>query len=580
MADELKYEGQREVRVGLLLDATSVPAWVRRVIEELLSEQGVRLVVAVVNMEASGQITWSKIKRRASQLLFRLYERLDRAIFRETPDPFESRTIADLLDGLTVVRAAPARKGFVHRLDLPTVEGLVEARLDVILRFGFNILRGEILAAAKHGVWSFHHGDERRYRGGPPFFWEMHEGAPTSGIILQILNEELDGGYVIYRSTSRTDPISLSRGRSAAYWKGSHFVTRCLRDLRENPDSFKESRLHLQGNAPYGRAIYRTPDNKTMAVFLVKRACHILVRAWSRLFWFEQWSLGLKQGPQANLLEGQIEFQVVAPSRDRLHADPFPIVREERTFAFFEKLVYRSGKGSISVGEIDSSGSLQSIMTVLEEPHHLSYPFVFQDGGDTYLMPESFDAGELVIYKMLRFPDMWERRIMVAKDLRAVDPTLLKYQDRYWIFCNVASPGMSANDELHIFHAPALEGPWEPHRANPVVSDVRRSRPAGAFLRHDDQLVRPAQDCAGSYGQAIRFQAVQELNTSTYKEEELSSLRSSGLREVTGCHTYNQIAGLTIVDLRLVRPRVSVPGRTHRGPATASLEFLGDASRA
>jgi hypothetical protein len=42
-------------------------------------------------------------------------------------------------------------------------------------------------------VWSYHHGDNEFYRGGPPHFWELYEKAPLSGVILQVLTEELDG---------------------------------------------------------------------------------------------------------------------------------------------------------------------------------------------------------------------------------------------------------------------------------------------------------------------------------------------------------------------------------------------------
>ena len=40
--------------------------------------------------------------------------------------------------------------------------------LDFILRFSYGIIRGKILDSAKYGIWSFHHDDEKKYRGGPP----------------------------------------------------------------------------------------------------------------------------------------------------------------------------------------------------------------------------------------------------------------------------------------------------------------------------------------------------------------------------------------------------------------------------
>ena len=68
-----------------------------------------------------------------------------------------------------------------HRFPPGAIAALLSHDLDVILRFGFNILRGEVLTSARYGIWSFHHGDNEFYRGGPPLFWEVVEDNPCSG---------------------------------------------------------------------------------------------------------------------------------------------------------------------------------------------------------------------------------------------------------------------------------------------------------------------------------------------------------------------------------------------------------------
>ena len=69
--------------------------------------------------------------------------------------------------------------------------------LDFLVRFGFGIIRGSVLEAPEYGVFSYHHGDLREYRGRPAGFWEFMEGADTIGVTLQQLTDELDGGGVI-----------------------------------------------------------------------------------------------------------------------------------------------------------------------------------------------------------------------------------------------------------------------------------------------------------------------------------------------------------------------------------------------
>ena len=81
--------------------------------------------------------------------------------------------------------------------------------LDVLIRFGFKILRGDILKAAKYGIWSYHHGDNDLNRGGPAGFWEVIEHWDITGSTLQILSEDLDGGKILYKSFSMTDRRSI-----------------------------------------------------------------------------------------------------------------------------------------------------------------------------------------------------------------------------------------------------------------------------------------------------------------------------------------------------------------------------------
>ena len=69
--------------------------------------------------------------------------------------------------------------------------------------------------------------------GGPAGFWEVMTEQPTTGSLLQVLNEDLDNGRVIYQSHAATDRSSVTRNRHNYYWKSAAFVTRKLRDVAE-----------------------------------------------------------------------------------------------------------------------------------------------------------------------------------------------------------------------------------------------------------------------------------------------------------------------------------------------------------
>ena len=85
------------------------------------------------------------------------------------------------------------------------------------------------------------------------------------------------------------------------------------------------------------------------------------------------WRTGDLSGPAWNVL---------GDTGNHFYADPFPVQWQGRTFVFFEDLDHRTGKGIISAIEFDGSGPIGTVMPVLEEPWHLSYPFLIEDGGE------------------------------------------------------------------------------------------------------------------------------------------------------------------------------------------------------
>lgn len=85
----------------------------------------------------------------------------------------------------------------------------LDAECDVIIRFGFGLIRGEILDVTDHGVLSFHPADIRRYRGmGPPVIF--HDGRDVAGSTLQRLDDSIDGGEIVtYDEVDITDCETL-----------------------------------------------------------------------------------------------------------------------------------------------------------------------------------------------------------------------------------------------------------------------------------------------------------------------------------------------------------------------------------
>ena len=202
--------------------------------------------------------------------VLRRTSRCDGALFPCKPDAFQIVDASDLLQGIPTLTVKPRCTQFSDRFEQSDVQQIIEHKLDVLLRLGFRILRGEILRRLTCGVWSFHHGDSRTNRGGPPGFWEVMEATPTTGSVLQQLTEELDGGPVICRSAAATDLASVHRNRNNFYWKSLAFVPLRIKELRRLGTAGFLERVRKCNSDPsvYSQRLYRTPRNLEFAGLL------------------------------------------------------------------------------------------------------------------------------------------------------------------------------------------------------------------------------------------------------------------------------------------------------------------------
>jgi folate-dependent phosphoribosylglycinamide formyltransferase PurN len=220
------------VRLGVLTDGDDVPYWLASALREL-QERGLADVVLVVQRVSAtpGVPQGTRIGRwwKNRQLLaFALAERLDRRRAPASPAAESLRTIAPTASRLDV---SPILGRFTDTFSDDDVAAVRRHDLDVLVRVGFRILKGSILDAARHGVWSFHHGDNRTNRGGPPGVWEVLEDRQETGVTLQRLSSELDGGEVLARGVGRTERFSFSRNVASLYPRSSRMLVRSVERL-------------------------------------------------------------------------------------------------------------------------------------------------------------------------------------------------------------------------------------------------------------------------------------------------------------------------------------------------------------
>ena len=241
---------------------------------------------------------------------------------------------------------------------------------------------------------------------------------------------------------------------------------------------------------------------------------------------------------------------VLHPPADHFWADPFMVSDGQGGhYCFVEELPARTQRGRIAVVHVDRLGNAQAARTILEEPWHLSYPFVFEHSGQWYMVPESSANRSVDLYRCDEWPWRWRRVATLLQGVRLADATLHHDGERWWMFGTHGQVGASMYDELNLYHAPDLFGPWQAHRLNPVKVDARSARPAGALFKAGGQWARPTQDCSAVYGGAVVINRLMRLDESGFEEVSVAKLSVESLPAGLPVHTLNTSGATACIDL-------------------------------
>lgn len=247
-----------------------------------------------------------------------------------------------------------------------------------------------------------------------------------------------------------------------------------------------------------------------------------MLATWHGRLMTEWWSIGSAAAPIGRVLSGGGLGDVAwyrTEAGHRYLADPFPWPGSHRILC--EEMPLTDGVGRI-VSVTETEGILDSPAVLLDDGDHHSYPCTLRDGETTYCIPESTQRGATRIY---RLGD--DARLVpicnVAPHSRLADPTLFRWNGRYWLACTDLDLG--GHDNLCLLHAPAILGPWTPHTRWPVKIDVRGARPGGMLFNIDGRLYRPGQDCAATYGAAVAIHEILTLTETDFRESLVTVLR-------------------------------------------------------
>lgn len=204
-------------------------------------------------------------------------------------------------------------------------------------------------------------------------------------------------------------------------------------------------------------------------------------------------------------------------------ADSFLFVKGEELFLFYE-MQHWDNPGVIAMRKTKDLRSWTEPVVVLRQPFHLSFPYVFEDGGTVYMIPESqesdaihlfrADNDELTSFYKVRTLLYQERKDGIHYNYN--DSHIYKKDDVYYLFTSYQKNWMYyqelfVSDDL-------LQGEFIRHPKSPICISNEFGRNGGSLIQHDGRLLRVTQDCHTDYGDNVSLMEIDVLTSDDYRE--------------------------------------------------------------
>ncbi len=401
----------------------------------------------------------------------------------------------------------------------------------VLIKFGMGLLRIPSFEQLPIPILSYHHGNPAKFRGRPAGFYELLEGDPTVGQIVQILSNELDAGDIVATAETRAIPYSY-RATLIESYRHSPLLLRV---------AVRNAVAGASWRSPQSGAVYRLPDNATVVKFVLARLRKGVSHLLYGLTREKRWGVATVAVPNQLSVETLIEpladelqWTILAtPPGYRFLADPF--------FHPNDGLVVEAMRKSSARGQI-LRASATGCCRVSGRAGHMSYPAVIESEGRAFVIPEVSDWSPPLAFPLegTGLGEPFALRLPGRPPL--LDPTPLWYVGTLFLFGNIAAEGPSV---LRLWVADSLEGDFVEHPSSPIRVSPNGGRMAGTPIFIDGSLVRFGQDLRGAYGHGISAYRVTKINRDAYAEEAIDEFRFQGRR---GPHTLNLARGVIAFD--------------------------------
>ncbi len=496
-------------RVGLLVEGNEHPGWIHDLLAWLVQSPHFDLCTVVIDTPGKG----GGRQRVSAKAMLATLSRLEKRLL--APRQREMLACRDLGESLNLakVQAIGLQEGEAGAQARARIKSLA---LDLLITLGPSRLpREDMLGWAKQGVWQLSHSDMALAASNFAGFWEVFQREDHTTVKLWRLAEKVEQDQLLDQRSFNTELYWL-KNQARAFSLGNFMVCDALEALAHvrqlaAPPTVQISTGHRRNDPEeWASAAYVARQAWLMTDLVVRRIMKRNIR----------WRIGLFPSTRSNAVVS--EAVILQPPKGHFYADPFVYMHDEKTYIFFEDYDFARRKGQISVASYEN-GQFSVLGTALDLPYHLSFPFMFEYEGATYMVPESCGNRTIELWKCTDFPLKWELDKTLMTDISAVDTMIFKRDGYWWLLTNIdRTDGQNHCDELFAYFSDSPRSDkWTPHTGNPIVRNPSKARNAGIVLSPNGDVARCAQTQGFChYGKGVSLNRIEELSPSTYAESD------------------------------------------------------------
>lgn len=207
-----------------------------------------------------------------------------------------------------------------------------------------------------------------------------------------------------------------------------------------------------------------------------------------------------------------------------INADPFLFVKNDKLYLFYEEKRLLTD-GVLKMMWTKDLKKWSEPVVVLKEKYHLSFPYVFEDNGKVYMIPESALDNSIRLYEATN-DELTEfkfvKRLVTAPADRKItmgygDSCIWEKDGFYYLFTQICYEDGINTMELYVSNT--LDGEYKSHPASPIQHNMKSGRNAGSIMEVNGKIYRFAQDCTIHYGDNVNINETKSLTPDNYNEE-------------------------------------------------------------